>query len=139
MNKKYERYIDYIVSDIEPQYFKNMRDQYGLRPDEYEMVLSKLFNQPITIKNNSVYDELGNIIYYENISDGYWEKKEYDAKGKIIYFENSNDYWEKYEYDELGNVTYLENNEDYWEKYEYDELGNKIYSEDSYGNIGEYI
>ena len=139
MNKKYERYINYIVDELELPYFLNMRDNYGLRPDEYEMVLSKLFNQPITIKNNSVYDELGNIIYYENISDGYWVKKEYDAKGKIIYFENSNDYWEKYEYDELGNVTYLENNNDYWEKYEYDELGNKIYSEDSYGNIGEYI
>ena len=40
MNDKYERYIDYIVNNIESPYFKNMRDMYELSPDEYELVLS---------------------------------------------------------------------------------------------------
>ena len=35
-----------------------------------------------------VYDEKGNVIYYEN-SKGNWAKWEYDEKGNEIYFENS--------------------------------------------------
>ena len=42
MNKKYEKYINYIVNDIELPYFKNMGENYGLRPDEYELVIDKL-------------------------------------------------------------------------------------------------
>ena len=88
MNKKYERYINFIVSDIEVPYFKNMSDAYGLRPDEYEMVLSKLFNQPVSIKSNDVYDTNGKLIYVED-SDGYWCKYEYDTNGNEIYREYS--------------------------------------------------
>ena len=33
-----------------------------------------------------VYDEKGNMIYFENRS-GYWAKREYDEKGNVIYFE----------------------------------------------------
>ena len=111
MNKKYERYINHIVKDIEVPYFINMRDQYGLSTDEYEMVLSKLYGEPVTIMGRYVYDDQGNRIYYENISDGYWVKKEYDAKGKIIYFENSNGNWIKREYDEQGNIIYYEDSD----------------------------
>ena len=57
MNKKYERYINYIVNDIKPPYFINMRDNYGLKDNEYELVLSKVFNQPLTIKGNNVFDQ----------------------------------------------------------------------------------
>ena len=42
MNKKYERYIEFIANDIEAPYFINMSDTYGLRPDEYELILSKV-------------------------------------------------------------------------------------------------
>ena len=90
MNKKYERYIEYIVNDIEVPYFINMKDNYGLSPDEYKMVLSKLFNQPVTIKGGDyVYDNQGNRIYYEN-SDGFWINREYDENGREIYWEDSN-------------------------------------------------
>jgi hypothetical protein len=65
MNKKYERYINYIVNDIQPPYFKNMENEYGLRSDEYELVLSKVFNQPVTIEGKSIDDHNGNEIYYE--------------------------------------------------------------------------
>ena len=115
MNKKYQRYIEFIVSDIEAPYFINMKQMYGLRPDEYSLVLSKLFNQPVSIKGHYVYEDYvnnadGNLIYYEN-SDGYWVKREYNAQGNQIYYENSNGYWSKSEYDANGNVMYYENSD----------------------------
>ena len=87
MNRKYERYIDFIVNDLEIPYFKNMKDNYGLRPDEYEMVLSKLYKQPVSIEGGYVYDNQENIIYFEN-SDG-WQKWVYDNQENIIYYEDS--------------------------------------------------
>ena len=116
MNKRYERYINYIVNDLEIPYFINMRNNYGSSPDEYELVLSKVYNQPVTIKGDYIYDSQGNKIYYEN-SDGYWEKWEYDNQGNKIYNGNSTGYWKKYEYDERGKP---------------------IYYEDSYGNIADH-
>ena len=155
MNKKYERYINYIVNDIEAPYLINMRDNYGLSEKEYELVLSKVFNQPVSIKFNDVYDANGNEIYYESIngewekreyntngniiyredSNGYWVKKEYDTNGNNIYSETSNGYWEKFGYDTNGNLIYSEDNNGYWIKREYDTNGNLIYYEDSYGYI----
>ena len=89
MNKKYERYIEYIVNDMEPPYFINMRNNYGSSPDEYELVLSKVYEQPVSIKDNYVFDSNGNILYYE-YSNGYWTKREYNSNGKVIYYEGSN-------------------------------------------------
>ena len=134
MNKKYERYINYIVNDIEAPYFTNMKDNYGLKDNEYELVLSKVFNQPVTIKFNDVYDANGNEIYYESIN-GEWEKREYDTNGNIIYREDSNGYWEKNQYNTNGNVIYRENSNGNWEKFEYDTNGNQIYYENSSGYI----
>ena len=108
MNKKYERYINHIVNNIEAPYFFNMENQYGLRPDEYEMVLRKVYNQPVTIQGRSVYDSIGKEIYLES-SNGFWVKYEYDAQGDIIYYETSNGFWVKYEYDDQGNLIYYEN------------------------------
>ena len=133
MNKKYEKYINYIVNDIEKPYFINMRDNYGLSEKEYELVLSKVYDQPVSIEGISVYDTNGNKIYYEK-SDGYWVKYEYDEQGNIIYFETSNGHWEKREYDTNGNQIYSETSTGYWEKNQYNTNGNKIYSEDSDGD-----
>ena len=89
MNKKYERYIEFIANDLQPPYFINMSDTYGLKDSEYSLVLSKLFNQPVTIRgNHRVYDVNGNQIYYED-STGIWYKYEYDSKGNLMYYENS--------------------------------------------------
>ena len=107
MNKKYERYINYIVNDIEAPYFKNMEDQYGLSPDEYKLILTILYNQPVIIKGNYVYNTDGNEIYLET-GDGFWIKQEYDINGNEIYYENSNGEWGKYEYDINGNEIYFE-------------------------------
>ena len=119
MNKKYERYIEYIVNDIQPPYFFNMKGMYGLRPEEYELVLSKLFNQPVSISGRSDY-------HNRNV---------YGKKGKNIYFENINGGWVKSEYDDQGNEIYSINSDGYWWKSEYDDQGNQIYYENSRGEI----
>ena len=134
MNKKYKKYIDYIVNDIEAPYFINMRDSYGLSEKEYSLVLSKVFNEPVTIRGNYVYNTNGNRIYYED-SDGFWYKREYDTNGNEIYSEDSNGYWVKWVYDTNGKVIYFEDSDGSWEKYEFDTNGNEIYFEDSNGVI----
>ena len=110
MNKKYERYINYIVNDIKPPYFINMKDNYGLSEKEYPLVLDKVFNQPIRINGDYVYDTKGNRIYRED-SDGYWRKIEYDNNGNLIYYETSNGFWIKYGYDINGNLIYKEDSD----------------------------
>ena len=134
MNKKYERYINYIVNDIETPYFINMKEMYGLKDNEYSLVLSKLYNQPVTIKGYNVYDTNGNTIYSE-YSSGFWEKYEYDTNGNVIYLEYSSGYWVKQEYDTNGDVIYSENSNGFWTKWEYDTNSNVIYYEDSDGVI----
>ena len=119
MNKKYERYIDYIVNELEPPYFINMKEMYGLRPNEYELVLSKIFKQPVSISGRSDY-------HNRNV---------YGKKGKYIYFENINGGWVKSEYDDQGNQIYSINSDGYWWKSEYDDQGNQIYYENSRGEI----
>ncbi len=106
MNKKYQRYIDYIVSDIELPYLKYL-EQYGLSDNEMEYVLSKVYEQPVSIKDNYVFDSNGNVIYREN-SNGYWTKREYDTNGNLIYYENSTGYWVKRECDINDNEIYYE-------------------------------
>ena len=91
MNKKYERYIEYIVSDLEAPYFINMKEMYGLSEKEYEMVLSKIFNQPIIFEGLNVYNQDGIKIYHES-STGRWYKKEYDNQGKLSYYVDSDGY-----------------------------------------------
>ena len=73
---------------LEPPYFKNMEEMYGLKPDEYELVLSKLYNQPLLVLlSNSVYDNIQEIkISMVKDSDGYWHKTERnDADGYETY------------------------------------------------------
>ena len=95
MNKKYIKYINYIVSDIELPYIKYL-EQYGLSDNEMEYVLSKVYEQPVSIKDNYVFDSNGNILYYE-YSNGYWCKREYDDNGNKIYYEDSSGVKKEYE------------------------------------------
>ena len=108
MNKKYIKYINYIVNDIELPYLKCL-EQYGLKQEEYKLILSKVFNQPVSIKGNRVYDTNGNIIYYED-GNGLWVKKEYDDNGNNIYHEGRSGYWVKREFDSNNNLIYWEDN-----------------------------
>ena len=111
MNKKYIKYINYIVNDIELPYLKSI-EPYGLKHKEYELVLSKIYNQSVTIEGNRVYDTDGKLIYGEN-SDGSWTKQEYNTNGKVIYTENSDGGWVKSEYDSNGNNIYFEDSSGY--------------------------
>ena len=123
------------ISDyLEKPYFKDMKDNYGLSPDEYESILSIVFKQPVSIKGEHVYNDQGNEIYYED-SDGFWWKKEYDTNGNNIYYKNSTGGWYKKEYDTNGNNIYRESSDGFWWKKEYDEQGNEIYYENSTGYI----
>lgn len=58
---------------------------------------------PFRIKNKD-----GKEIYVET-SDGWWSKKERDARGNVIYYEDSNGTWRKCERDSNGNEIYYEN------------------------------
>ena len=87
MKDKYIKYINYIASDIELPYLKSL-EPYGLKDNEKELVLSKVFNQPVTIKGNDVYDTNDSNIYFE-YSNGFWVKREYNTNGNILYYENS--------------------------------------------------
>ena len=113
MNTKYQKYIDYIVDDLQPPYYENMRDAYGLSEKEYPLVLSKVFKGTVTIE--------GIITYNSN--------------DERIYHEDSSGYWYKYEYDTNGNLTYREDSSGFWEKYVWNDNGDRIYYENSYGDI----
>jgi len=56
-----------------------------------------------------------------------------DDNGKLTYQENSNGFWYRYEYDDRCNTTYYEDSDGAWYRYEYDDEGNKTYSEYSNG------
>ena len=110
MNVKHQKYIDYIAKDIELPYLKSLKP-YGLKQDEMNMVLSKLFNEPVIyIKPlRGVYNKNRSNIYMES-TNGIWCKYGYDNNGNIIYWENSNGFWNKWEYDGEGCLTAVKDN-----------------------------
>ena len=48
-------------------------------------------------------------ILYQELSNGWWAKSEYDSKGNEIYHEDSTGFWVKREFDSQGNIIYYEN------------------------------
>jgi hypothetical protein len=133
-----EKFIRYVASKLKPPYFKNIND-LGVEKNEIEPILSLIFNQPVRIKQKTIYDELDNEIYDED-SDGSWEKKEYDERGNLIskYYKYSDGSWEKLKYGERGKLIYREKSDGYWVKYEYDENNYLSYRENSSGNWEKY-
>ena len=77
------------------------------------------FGFPLEIR-----DENDNVTYDER-TDGYWYKCEYDANDNETYSNDSSGYWYRYERDANGRVTYYENSNGYWYKCEYDAQGNQ--------------
>ena len=146
-----DKYYDKIVSILEPPYFQIL-ESIGIPKNQYETILSRIFDQPVTVGDWFIKDMNGKRVY-EELKSGYWEKREYDENGNIIYIEKSDGSWVKREYDKYGNETYSENSngfwvkslydfdlliyfeksDGFWEKREYDNDGNEIYSEDSNG------
>ena len=120
-----------VVNYVKAPYFINMKG-LGLSEEEYPLVFSRIFNQPVTNTSMHVINYQRNKIYRER-SDGYWEKWEYNEQGNKIYREDSEGHWEKWEYNTQGNPIYYENRNGEWYKQEYDDQGNKISFEDSEG------
>ena len=137
-----QMYLDKIVQVMKDDYpfFKNM-ELYGfedqLSDDEYRYIFKKIFGETARRRGYKLFNKNNNELYNEH-SNGFWEKTEYDENGKLIYFEDSEGFWEKTEYDENGNDIYRENSYGFWEKREYDDRGNKIYYEDSDGYWVKY-
>lgn len=121
MNKKYQKYIDYIVKDIEPPYFKSL-EPYGLKKEEIDLVLTKVFNQPVRIVGHSVIGKQEGVIYSESW-EGYWEIKEYSKEGNLILWKNSSGTIRKW--DNEGNILYEATGNGYYARWEYDEDGNE--------------
>ena len=145
MNKKYQRYIEYIINDIKPPYIYNMREIYGLSEEEYKMVLSKVFNHKVMIHYGfngteiSVYNTSADLVYYE--SPRFWEefnRQKIGGKYRVLFYHNSIGKTEMFEYDSDGNDIYFEDNTGYWERREFDIKCNVISYSDSYGNYEEY-
>ena len=121
MKDKYKEYIQFIANDIEVPYHKNM-ETYGIKQDDYHLVLSELYGAPVSVK-------FGSIVYIKN------SILVYDTNGNKIYVENKMGDWEKYEFNQQGEITYNEDSDGYWYKWEYDDDGSWLYYEDSKGNI----
>ncbi len=109
-----EQFLNKIILLMKDDFpiFKNLKDYgFNLSEEELNYVLSGIFGEPVRKKGrryNSIYNQNGNRIYYED-SDGDWYKSKYDNNGNEIYFENSDGHWEKSEYDENGKRIYWEN------------------------------
>ena len=128
-----EKYINKLSSILKPPYLHNLR--ITETPEHlWGRILSKVFNQEVTLIDNRIYDSNGNRIYYEE-SDGYWRKREYDSNNNLIYHEEPGGFWYKKEYDSNNNLIYRENSNGFWEKQEYDTNNNLIYREKSNGEI----
>ena len=75
---------------------------------------------------------------------GQWLKWDFEANGvlkiqnkdfRLLYQELSNGWWAKSEYDSKGNEIYHDDSTGFWVKREFDSQGNQIYYENSYGII----
>ena len=110
MNAKHQKYIDYIVKDIELPYLKSL-NMYGLNKDEMDMVLSKLFNQPVIYikQTGGVYNKNRSNIYRE-MSDGSWERRIYNKNNNQTYYEDSYGNCCRREYDSEGCLTLVKDN-----------------------------
>ena len=110
MNIKHQKYIEYIAKDIELPYLKSLKP-YGLKQDEMNMVLSKLFNEPVIyIKPlRGVYNKNRSNIYREMI-DGSWEIRKYNKNNKQTYYEDSYGNCCRREYDSEGCLTLVKDN-----------------------------
>ena len=115
MNKKYQKYINYIAKDIEPPYFKSL-DAYGLKQDGIELVLSKIFNRDVRLNpaGSCIYDEYNNCLYHESYHNN-WTLYEYDEEGNKVFVKDSNGNWVKYGYDKHGNRYTIDTNVKYYE------------------------
>ena len=110
MNVKYKKYIEYIVSDIQVPYLKSL-EAYGLKKEDMDLVLSKLFNESVIYikQTGGVYNKNRSNIYRE-MSDGSWERRIYNKNNNQTYYEDSYGNCCRREYDSEGCLTLVKDN-----------------------------
>ena len=161
---KHYRMLDIISDHVQLPYFESMEGLTIYDKGDQEYIMGKILGNDIRFEydvdddirfeydvydvqgvmvfegDSGGYDDKGNMIYWEEEYDGYWEKREYDDDGNEIYRESSHGSWWKWEYDDKGNRIYFESSDGNWEKWEYDGNGNVIYNEDHHGDsfVWEY-
>jgi len=110
MNAKHQKYIEYIAKDIELPYLKSL-EAYGLKKDEVDLVLSKLFNEPVIYikQTGGVYNKNRDNIYRE-MSDGSWERRIYNKNNNQTYYEDSYGNCCRREYNSEGCLTLVKDN-----------------------------
>ncbi len=160
---EYDRFISYRSSD--DNWEKTTYDDNGdislIEGADFRQEYSKTEDGNTLCKETnsdgsssmSISKPTGETLYYEDLTNNYWAKYEYDENNNWTYYEDSKGYWfrytyednlctyyehsdgtwEKYTYNDAGNITYFENSEGEWHSYNYDENQNIIYFEDSDG------
>ena len=131
---RHYRMLDKISNYGELPYFKSMEGLTIYDKDDQEYIMRKILGN-ITIKEDTIYNEYGEVLYEEDQDEDEWGKWVYDVKGNLLSQECSYGNWEKREYDDKGNLIYVYDSFGNWEKYKYDDNGNVIHSVDSDGNI----
>ncbi len=137
---KRDMFVERVLSILDTPYIKSLNSMGIDDRDTQKLILSRLFNDDVTINYRddeddlNIYNSKRNKVYYEDY-EGYWVKYEYDPNGNLIYNENSEGDWFKKEYDSNGNQTYFEDNYGEWAKWVYDSNGKEIYYENSDGDI----
>jgi hypothetical protein len=110
-NTPEEKFINGLSKLIKPPYFYNLRVN-EVPKELWGRVLSKVYNQEVSVSENYIYDSNNNEIYYERLN-GHWSKREFDKNNNKIYFEDSDGYWGKQEFDKNNNLIYFENSNGY--------------------------
>ena len=100
---RHYRMLDKISNYGELPYFKSMEALGIYDKDDQEYIMRKILGN-ITIKEDTIYNEYGEVLYEEDQDEDEWQKWEYDVKGNLLSQECSYGNWEKREYDDKGNI-----------------------------------
>lgn len=119
---KKDRYYDKLSKVIRPPYFLDLIS-LGVSDDEWDMVLSKVFKQPVRVSTfylgndlngGIVIDRKTNILYHEG--EGEYIIREFDKNNNVTYILTDDgrgkQYWEKTKYNNDGEVVHQETSRD---------------------------
>ena len=123
---KDDKFYDKLSKVIRPPYFLDLIS-LGVSDDEWDMVFSKVFKQPVRVSTFYLGDDLtGGIII--------------DKETNILYHEGEGEYIIR-EFDKNNNVTFILTDDgrgkQYWEKTIFNDRGESVYYENSKGKVSD--
>ena len=87
-----------------------------------------------TEENLNLFNQEGVRVYaYRKLSDGLFQERTYNSKGKVLTYKNSNGFSCECTYDSKGNVLTYKNSDGYSYEYTRDSKGNVLTFKDSNG------